>query len=253
MPSRSIARIFPSTGTLFSADLPPAFLAPALYRPFFPCTSQCSNFSTSSPLSRRDRSRWRAVSAIHRTGPRRKLTVSDLPLPEPAPVSEREKRPSTPNHGLWEFFYPDRQAIPTPEEEYSHGRAWSIQELRQKSWEDLHALWWVCVKERNRIATARYERQRLKAGFGEYESENREKTVRATQNGIKHVLRERWYAWMEARQLYNSGYRPKKDSVIEEAGDEEQKDQMPKEVDPVDIELPAETSSATTSKPAQSG
>ena len=32
--------------------------------------------------------------------------------------------------------------------------------------------------------------------------------IRSTQRAIKHVLRERWYAWDEARELYNSGYRP---------------------------------------------
>lgn len=57
------------------------------------------------------------------------------------------------------------------------GRSWSIQELREKSWEDLHALWWVCVKERNRIATSQLERQRLKAGYGEWELDNRDRTV----------------------------------------------------------------------------
>lgn len=62
------------------------------------------------------------------------------------------------------------------------GRAWSIQELRQKSWDDLHRLWWVCAKERNRIATAKNERERLKAGYGEYESDNRENFVSWTQS-----------------------------------------------------------------------
>jgi len=46
-----------------------------------------------------------------------------------------------------------------------------------------------------------------------------ESQVRTTQGGIKHVLRERWYAWTEARELYDSGYRPSKDEVLE---DEEQ-------------------------------
>lgn len=57
------------------------------------------------------------------------------------------------------------------------GRSWSIQELREKSWDDLHALWWVCVKERNRIATSNLERERLKAGYGEWESSERERVV----------------------------------------------------------------------------
>lgn len=59
----------------------------------------------------------------------------------------------------------------------STGRAWEVQELREKSWEDLHCLWWVCVKERNRIATSNLERKRLKAGYGDYEALERDRTV----------------------------------------------------------------------------
>ena len=46
-------------------------------------------------------------------------------------------------------------------------------ELRNKDWEDLHRLWWVCVKERNRIATYEAERKRLRAGYGEFEADGR--------------------------------------------------------------------------------
>jgi large subunit ribosomal protein L47 len=57
------------------------------------------------------------------------------------------------------------------------------------------------VKERNILATQAAERKRLNPGYGEAEAEERERVVRRTQRGIKHVLTERYYTWEEARQL----------------------------------------------------
>jgi large subunit ribosomal protein L47 len=68
----------------------------------------------------------------------------------------------------------------TPEEDNGHGRSWTVAELRQKSWEDLHSLWWVCCKERNRIATESYERRRLEAGYGDNEATARDAAVGLT-------------------------------------------------------------------------
>lgn len=67
------------------------------------------------------------------------------------------------------------------------GRAWSVEELRRKSWEDLHKLWWRCVKERNIMFTQSLERKRLDPGFGEYEARSREKEVSLN-----------WYLWASA-------------------------------------------------------
>ena len=47
------------------------------------------------------------------------------------------------------------------------GRGWTFPELRHKSWEDIHSLWWKCCKERNRLATERAERERMKIGKGD--------------------------------------------------------------------------------------
>lgn len=149
-------------------------------------------------------SRNRGVSALRRTGPRKSQTLSvkvaDLPKPVTDP-SRRSEVQVDPNHGLWDFFYPQRTAIASIEYVNAHGRAWTLAELRKKDWEDLHRLWWVCVKERNRIATNEFERQRLKAGYGEYESEQRDTEVRFTMTRIKEVLTERFYAWQQARRL----------------------------------------------------
>ncbi|KAI9812848.1 MAG: 54S ribosomal protein L4 mitochondrial [Thelocarpon impressellum] len=125
-------------------------------------------------------------------------------MPLPTPVLDPAKRSKVPvdeQHGLWGFFNAERTALNTPEQDFAHGRPWTPAELRHKSWEDLHALWWVCAKERNRIATQAFERQRVKAGYGDYEADRRDATVRRTQRAIKQVLTERWYAWDEAKTL----------------------------------------------------
>lgn len=120
----------------------------------------------------------------------------------------------------------------TPEEDDEHGRAWCVEELRHKSWEDLHSLWWICAKERNRIATEKYERERIDAGYGDFESKKRDVTVRLTQRAIKQVLTERYYSWRDAEDIAKedpeinlSGEGPTytpRDFVEEDVMDEEQ-------------------------------
>ncbi|KAK5653847.1 hypothetical protein OQA88_7771 [Cercophora sp. LCS_1] len=149
----------------------------------------------------RDHSKHRGESAIRRTGTRWRLSVSDEPLPKPVPLKDLPPVETDPDHGLWEFF-PDRVTVAAvPEEDAKHGRGWSVEELRKKSWDDLHRLWWVCCKERNRLATGEWERRKQKLGYGEAEAAKRDDEVKVTMRGIKHVLTERQYVWEDALKL----------------------------------------------------
>jgi large subunit ribosomal protein L47 len=123
----------------------------------------------------------RGVSTQRRTGPRQPLSVSKTELPQPVlDPSKRTKVKVDDDHGLWEFFRHKDKPFSTPAEEGEFGRPWSAHELRGKSWEDLHALWWVCCKERNRIATEDNERKRMEVGYGQEDSKKRDIAVSFT-------------------------------------------------------------------------
>lgn len=81
------------------------------------------------------------------------------------------------------------------------GRAWTVGELRTRDWDALHQLWWICVKERNRLATEKIERKRLNAGYGDFENQERDKTVQETMQAILDSLAERRQAYREALVL----------------------------------------------------
>ncbi|PQE31631.1 50s ribosomal l4 protein [Rutstroemia sp. NJR-2017a WRK4] len=179
-----------------TGNIPPTFLLPCLQSQNFfnkPSASQTSSFSTTNTLLfPRDHNRSRGVSSQRRTGPRQPLSVSKTELPQPVlDPSKRAKVKVDDDHGLWEFFRHKDKPLSTPAEEGEFGRPWSAQELRGKSWEDLHALWWVCCKERNRIATENYERKRMEVGYGAEDAKKRDTTV----------LTERYYSWRDAEEI----------------------------------------------------
>jgi large subunit ribosomal protein L47 len=81
------------------------------------------------------------------------------------------------------------------------GRAWTVEELRRKSFHDVHKLWWNCLRENNRLLTEKYTRMQLRAGYGNHEAEKRIRAVHKTQKAIRQVLVERWDAWEDAREM----------------------------------------------------
>lgn len=157
-----------------SAALAQTGFAPAVMRASFSSTApQCKRKVRHSKT--RDNNRFRGVSLLRRTGLREPVSVSDEPLPRPANFLPDIK--VDPNHGLYAFFAGRDKLMNTPAEDREHGRAWTVEELRKKSWEDLQRLWWVCCRERNKIATADVERKRARMGFGAAESKNRDDAV----------------------------------------------------------------------------
>ncbi|KAK5138422.1 hypothetical protein LTR08_000008 [Meristemomyces frigidus] len=183
-----------------ATTLPPLFLLPAF------TISQTTPFSTTPAAhARRDGNRARGVSALRHTGIGKKQTLSVKLENLPQPVLDPKRRSKVEvdeDHGLWDFLPPSQAAIRTPEELHAHGRGWTVAELRKKDWDDLHRLWWVCIKERNRLATQAYEHDRI-AGvdgmYGEHEAQGRDEEVRKTMKSVKHCLTERWYTWENAR------------------------------------------------------
>lgn len=68
------------------------------------------------------------------------------------------------------------------------GRSWSVQELRRKSYDDLHKLWYVLYKERNMLLTEQQLSRRKGLVFPQPERMHK---VRKSMGAIRHVLGER--------------------------------------------------------------
>ena len=81
------------------------------------------------------------------------------------------------------------------------GRAWTVFELRERDWETLQQLWWVCVKERNRLATEELTRVRHETPDGDTEAKQRDETIQKTMKAIIDTLVERNNAYQEAYEL----------------------------------------------------
>ncbi|XXG54177.1 hypothetical protein AAC387_Pa03g2125 [Persea americana] len=92
----------------------------------------------------------------------------------------------TTHNPLEEFFEADRS--PDEDKPVVYGRSWKASELRLKSWDDLHKLWYVLLKEKNMLMT---QRQMLNAQNLRFPNPERIPKVRKSMCRIKHVLTER--------------------------------------------------------------
>jgi hypothetical protein len=106
----------------------------------------------------------------------------------------------SPRIGLSHFFE-DRRALPMPpadtEIQEAYGRAWSTDELRVKSFGDLHGLWFVLLREMNMLSTQRAEATRLRLVWPFRE---RWSKCKLSMSRIKSVLAERLSLYQRAKE-----------------------------------------------------
>ncbi|KIK52047.1 hypothetical protein GYMLUDRAFT_208245 [Collybiopsis luxurians FD-317 M1] len=133
-----------------------------------------------------------------------------------APVRLGNRVPVREDHGLYAFFRKKEPAPGqtlvgeaqyetlggTPNMEAIHsGRSWKASELRLKSFEDLHVLWYILLRERNLLATQQEEVRRLGALRLLQIFNRRTRMCRKSMARIKYVMNERRLAYEGAVKL----------------------------------------------------
>ncbi|KAF9344447.1 54S ribosomal protein L4 mitochondrial [Mortierella sp. AD094] len=114
------------------------------------------------------------------------------------PILNRIKQLAFRPRGVEEFFE-NGKSIPT--EKSWTGRAWRASELRLKSFDDLHKLWYVLLKERNVLAAQKEEARRFHISKQYFSNKGRQVKCQKSMARIKFVLNERRLAWVEATKL----------------------------------------------------
>lgn len=107
------------------------------------------------------------------------------------------------DHPLWQFFA-DKKFLRKFDELDTTSRPWSIPELRRKSFDDLHSLWYTCLKERNVLARENHLlRTDIESNQDAYEQVS--ERVRTTMWRIRHVLSERDWAFNITKENLEPG------------------------------------------------
>ncbi|KAI9341918.1 mitochondrial 39-S ribosomal protein L47 (MRP-L47)-domain-containing protein [Obelidium mucronatum] len=99
--------------------------------------------------------------------------------------------------GLLDFFDSEKGWY-WSESDPKTGRGWTCAELRTKSFDDLHKLWWICIKEQNKLLSQKDEARMFKVIFP---NSVRLQQVRVTMRGIRLVILERRIAHLQAQAI----------------------------------------------------
>lgn len=148
------------------------------------------------------RSFLKGTRVFARSKPLRFNDLKTVKLREPIAPTHKNFDVS-PDHPLWAFF-PDGSDSTSCFREATEfdiqSRAWTLPELRRKSFDDLHALWYLTLKERNILAReVRFAESINERNIQAHDDLDAKLVL--TQKRIKQVLLERQTAYERAQLL----------------------------------------------------
>ncbi|GAA5989168.1 hypothetical protein JCM11641_002546 [Rhodosporidiobolus odoratus] len=139
--------------------------------------------------------------------PKRDVTSYGLGRASRIPRSKwpKQAETETSGHPLWRFFH-EEQSLEVPDKRLDNtSRSWTSLELRRKSFEDLHQLWYVLLRERNVLLTQREEARRLRIDLGSFGAvPEKLRLCQKSMARIKQVISERRHAALQAAEILRS-------------------------------------------------